>query len=244
MNKAPDSAPSDAPPPVDPGVDSSPRRRLWFRAACAIVPFVVILLVLVTVTQTSSKPTASSAGATHSVPGTSVSSGGAHGTPASTSVTSHDSSDAPQAPAASSTASGPSSGSAAPSASAGGAASDSAGIAVWVSAHSELLGELRVDVTNMDADVANQEFPSLPGDCARLQQDLQSAQSVPQVPNAFDQALWGQALGDFAQAISECPSGSAVHNDVSVISEASQNTSSGELVLMTMLGETKDRGGG
>jgi hypothetical protein len=203
--------------------------RLWFRAACALIPFLAIFLVFVTVNQTSSKPLASSAAATHPVSETPTSSGGAPGIPASTSSTSDE-------PPVSTAASAPASAIGSPGTRAGGASGDSADAAAWVTAHSGLFGELRADVTNVDADAANQEISSLPGDCGHLQQD-QVAQRTPQVPNAFDEALWGHALGDFAQAISECPSGSAAPNDVSTISEASQNTSSGELALMAMLSE-------
>ncbi len=202
---------------------------MWFRAACAVVPFVAIFLVFVAVNHTSSRPPASSTiVTTHPVPVTPTGSGGAHDTPSSTTRTSHE---PPVSTTASDTPSGGTDG--APSGDQGA----SADAVAWVAAHSELFGELRADATNMDADAANQEFPSLPGDCAHLQQDLQIAQGTPQVPNAFDEALWGQALGDFAQAISECPSGSAEHSDVSTTSEASQNTSSGELALMTMLSD-------
>lgn len=221
--------------PPAPTKDARPgRNRVWFRAACAVVPFVAIFLVFVAVNHTTSGPPASSTiVTTHPVPVRPTGSGGAHGTPSSTGGTAHE-------PPVSTTASD------APGGSTDGAPSGdqgaSADAAAWVAAHSELFGELRADATNMDADAANQDFPSLPGDCVHLQQDLQIAQGTPPVPNAFDEALWGQALGDFAQAISECPNGSALHNDVSTTSESSQNTSSGESALMTMLGDIEEKG--
>jgi hypothetical protein len=102
---------------------------------------------------------------------------------------------------------------------------------------------LRADVTNLDADATNLELSSLTGDCARLQEDLRAAQSATQVPSSAADTLWAAALGDFAQAITECPTGPNDH-DVSKISEAAQTTSSGEITLTAMLSEIKGKPSG
>jgi hypothetical protein len=97
---------------------------------------------------------------------------------------------------------------------------------------------LRADVTNLDADATNQEFSSLPGDCAHLQNDLQIAQSSPPVPSPAENALWTGALDDFSRAIAECGNGVEDH-DVSTISEAAQDTSSGGTSLTALASQVK-----
>ena len=111
-----------------------------------------------------------------------------------------------------------------------------ANVSAWATAHAQLLDELRADVTNVDADATNQDFTSLPGDCARLQGDLQTAQTTPPVPDPAGDALWNGALGDFVRAITECLNGVDDH-DVSQISEATQAASSGEITLASLVSQ-------
>jgi hypothetical protein len=79
-------------------------------------------------------------------------------------------------------------------------------------------------------------LPSLSGDCVQLQADLQTAEGVPPVPSPSDDALWSQALGDFAQAIAQCPSGPDAR-DASKTAEAAQASSSGETSLAALLSQ-------
>jgi hypothetical protein len=85
---------------------------------------------------------------------------------------------------------------------------------------------LSADVTNLDADATNQEFSSLTGDSARLQNDVQLAQNTPPIPSPSEDALWNDALTDFVRAITEYANGVSDH-DMSKISEAAQDTSAG-----------------
>lgn len=118
------------------------------------------------------------------------------------------------------------------------ASSSPADISSWLTANADLLDELDTDVTNVDADATNGELPSLQGDCARLQTDLEVAQNIPPVPDPSEDSTWNQALGDFAWAIGQCVSGIDDHNS-SAIAEATDETNSGEKMLVALTNQTK-----
>jgi hypothetical protein len=206
-------------------------KRLWFRAACALVPVITILVIVSTVNGTSPRPLAPSSTVARSGPGTTAGSVAAGSAGGSTSTASGGSPASTRTNGTNGTSAGSSTG-----ASGGGNTSDAEAGSPWAVEHSQLLGVLRTDATNLDADVANQELASLSGDCARLQEDLQVAQGMPQVPSSSDDALWSEALGDFSQAIAECPNG-LDGRDLSKISEVAQATSSGETTLTAMLSQ-------
>jgi hypothetical protein len=221
-------------------------KRLWFRATCALVPVIAIVLIVSTVNQASPRPLAPSSSVAHSSSDTSAGSvaagnaaagtRNAGGNAAAGTSTASASGGSPVSTGANGTAAGSGSG---PSA---GNPSGSAAGSPWAAAHAQLLADLRTDATNLDADVANQELPSLSGDCVRLREDLQTAQGVPQVPSTSDNALWSQALGDFSQAIAQCPNGPD-DRDLSKVSEAAQASSSAETTLTTMLSQIGGKSG-
>jgi hypothetical protein len=229
------SGPPDAP-------DAPKRRRLWFRAACAVAPFVAILLVAAVAMTTASHTSRPTAAATTS---TSTTSRTAVRTVASTAVTTAPASGSDETSIG---APGPPNGATTESTAADTAANrsneaptDAAGVAAWEVTHATLLSELHSDVVTVGTDVTNGELSSLPGDCAQFASNVQVAQSVSAVPDPSAAALWSQALADFGQAVDDCTHGTDLH-DTSSIAEAATEANAGGSALATLSQEGKAGG--
>jgi hypothetical protein len=195
---------------------------------------IAIVLIVTNVNEATPRPLAPSRSVARSAASTSAGSVAARAARAAPAVAGTASGGSPASTGIAGTSAG--SGSGIGSGASGGGQSDPGAGSPWAAAHAQLLGKLRTDATNLDADDANQEIASLPGDCAQLQGDLQIAQGVPQVPSQSDDVLWSAALGDFSQAIAECPNG-LDGGDVSKIAEAALASSSGESTLTAMLSQ-------
>lgn len=233
-----EESPSAATDPADscpPAPDTPLTRRLWFRASCAVVPFLAILFVASTVTKsnqrvsTSTTPTSATSTTISKAPSARL----PRTTPTTPSVTV---SSARTVAAASGPPATPSSASPAPGSSGSGSPgswTNAAGVSAWISTHGQLLGQLRNDVVNVGADTTNGELSSLPGDCAHLEADAQAAQSVPPAPDPLAASLWSQALADFTQASGECTDGLDEH-DPSAIAETGAAASSGGSTLVAL----------